>query len=547
MLARTRGIQWADGRGWRASSDGGLHESPSVIVRVPAVSENGVRTIVVADDRTESRQQAAYWLRQAGFRVVEAEDTAELLGHLANRPDVVVIDAQLPGRSGFEISNRLKSDPSTATIPIIQVASGFTTGEWRAQGLEAGADAFLTHPVEPQELIATVRALLRVRAAEENVRSAAEQWEATFDAITDAVCLLDEEGALQRCNDAADDLIASVGDGHERTFHEVFPPPTETTEHAVANVIDSGQPVQYETHVGDRWFAVRLDPIERRHEAGPSVVAVISDITQRRVAEEERMRLLANTERARKEAEISRLEAEAARREAEKASRAKSEFLAVMSHELRTPLNAIDGYAELLELEVRGPISAAQREDIRRIRRSQKHLLSLINDVLNFVRLDAGTVRYEIRDFRLADAIRDVEDVTAPQLRARQLEFVRVDCDGDMRIRADQDKVQQILVNLMTNAIKFTEPKGTITLECATSDETVTVRVRDTGRGIPHEKLSAIFEPFVQVARSAGAPSEGVGLGLAISRDLSRAMGGDLVAQSEVGKGSTFTLTLPAA
>ena len=490
----------------------------------------------------------AYWLRQAGFDVVEASDTTELLEHMANRPDVVVLDAQLPGRGSFEIANRLKSDPATATIPIIHVASGFTTGEWRAQGLEAGADAFLTHPVEPQELIATVRALLRIRAAEESVRIAAEQWAATFDAITDAVCLIDAHGDLQRCNDAADTLLGTLPGRHgAQKFHDLFPHPDADPSHVVADVLESGQPLQYEMQVGDRWFSVRLDPIPPREQVAPSVVAVISDITARRVAEEERMRLLANTERARKEAEISRLEAEAARAEAEKASRAKSDFLAVMSHELRTPLNAIDGYAELLELEVRGPITPAQREDIRRIRRSQKHLLSLINDVLNFVRVDAGTVRYDITEFALADAIRGVEDVTTPQLRARQLRFTLRGCDAPLRVRADRDKVEQILVNLMTNAIKFTAPQGAITLECAHEGARIRVRVLDTGRGIPADKLSTIFEPFVQVARTASAPAEGVGLGLAISRDLSRAMGGDLVVESEVGRGSIFTLTLPSA
>jgi signal transduction histidine kinase len=171
----------------------------------------------------------------------------------------------------------------------------------------------------------------------------------------------------------------------------------------------------------------------------------------------------------------------------------------------------------------------------------------LINDVLNFVRLDAGTVRYEIRDFALTEAIKDVEVVTAPQLRARELEFVRRNCGDDVRVRADREKVEQILVNLMTNAIKFTDPKGKITLECQPAAKYVQVHVRDTGRGIPEDKLLEIFEPFVQVARSAGAPGEGVGLGLAISRDLSRAMGGELVARSEIGRGSIFTLTLPLA
>ena len=512
------------------------------------VKTTGARTILVAEDGDDSREAIGFWLRQAGFTVVTATNASDLFERVDRRPDVIVLDTELPGRSGFALANHLKRDPATASIPIIHVAPGLTTGEWRAQGLEAGADAFLTRPVEPQELIATVRALLRVRAAEEEVRVAAEQWAATFDAITDAVCIIDEQGHLNRCNDAADDLLASIGDGiGHRTFGEVFPPPDDPPTDTIAHVLASGEPFEYEVHLDQRCFAVRLDPIPPREQVAPAVVAVIADVTERHRADEERARLLANAERARQEAERSRLEAEAARAEAEQASRAKSEFLATMSHELRTPLNAIDGYAELLELEVRGPITPAQREDIRRIRRSQKHLLSLINDVLNFVKLDAGTVRYLIRDFDLADAIRDVEDVTMPQLRAKRLRFTRTGCDNGLRVRADREKVEQVLVNLMTNAIKFTEPNGEIALECDAVDHLVTVRVRDTGRGIPADKLSAIFEPFVQVARSAGAPSEGVGLGLAISRDLSRAMGGELAVESAVGKGSTFTLTLPAA
>src|SRR5688572_27846914 len=209
---------------------GGGSKGPPATARHPAPSgrveqaarANGARRVVVADDRGESREGMAYWLRQAGFDVVEASDTTELLEHIANRADVVVLDAQLPGRGGFEIANMLKSDAATATIPIIHVASGFTTGEWRAQGLEAGADAFLTHPVEPQELIATVRALLRIRAAEESVRTAAEQWAATFDAITDAVCLVDAHGDLQRCNDAADTLLGALpGGSGPRKFHDL--------------------------------------------------------------------------------------------------------------------------------------------------------------------------------------------------------------------------------------------------------------------------------------------------------------------------------------
>jgi len=523
-------------------------EAHSEIEGKNTVSGTRARTILVAVDASDGREAIGFWLGQAGFDVLDASDAAELEAQLAHRPDVVLLDTELPGPTAFEFANRLKADPATATVPIIHLAPGFTTGEWRAQGLEAGADAFLTHPVEPQELVATVRALLRVREAEEEVRNSAEQWQSTFDAITDAVCIIDESGELQRCNDAADVLFGQLSGGHaHRRFHDLLPPSSDAPVGSIADVVATGQPLLYDSRIDDRWFSVRIYPMHPRDQVTPTVVAVIADDTERRVADEERTKLLANTQRARQEAEISRLEAEAARAEAEKASRAKSEFLAVMSHELRTPLNAIDGYAELIELEVRGPVTAAQLEDIRRIRRSQKHLLSLINDVLNFARIDAGTVRYEIREFSMAEAIRGVEDVTAPQLRARELRFVRRNCDGDLRVRADREKVEQILVNLMTNAIKFTDPNGEITLECERTGGQVTVRVRDTGRGIPADKMSDIFEPFVQVMRSAGAPSEGVGLGLAISRDLARAMCGDLVAESVIGKGSTFTLTLPAA
>ena len=516
--------------------------SEGVVQRVP-----GARTVLVADDRDDSRAAIATWLRQAGFEVHTAVDPDDLMRCVEHHPDVIVLDSEIPGRPGFELANQLKCDPATAGIPIIHIAPALTTGEWRAQGLDAGADAFLTRPVESQELIATVRALLRVRAAEENVRAAADQWAATFDAITDAVCIIDADGGLVRCNRAADALLVLLGAKQgDWNFQDLFPPTGESASATIASVLASAQPRQYEVQRADRWFSVRLDPVLPREQVAPSVVAVIADITERRQGEEERARLLANAERARKEANISRLEAEAARSEAEQASRAKSDFLAMMSHELRTPLNAIDGYAELIELEVRGPVTAAQREDIQRIRRSQKHLLALINDVLNFVRLDAGTVRYEIREFELDDAIRDVEDVTTLQLHAKSLRFVRRGGEG-LRVLADREKVKQILVNLMTNAIKFTQPDGEIVLECASVGDRVTVRVSDTGRGIPSDKLFAIFEPFVQVARSAGAPNEGVGLGLAISRDLARAMGGDLVAESVIGRGSTFTLTLPAA
>jgi PAS domain S-box-containing protein len=264
---------------------------------------------------------------------------------------------------------------------------------------------------------------------------------------------------------------------------------------------------------------------------------------------QERAFLLALGRQAALAVERARLfEAEhAARAEAERANRAKSEFLAVMSHELRTPLNAIGGYAELMEMEIRGPITAQQREDLHRIQQSQRHLLGLINEVLNYARLETGTVHFDVADVRLHEALAGAEALVAPQARAKELELATAECPPALSARADPEKVRQILVNLLSNSIKFTDRGGRVELSCAASPGKVHVAVRDTGIGIEPDQLERIFEPFVQVRADLTRTAEGTGLGLAISRDLARGMGGDLTVQSTPGTGSTFTLSLPAA
>ena len=237
--------------------------------------------------------------------------------------------------------------------------------------------------------------------------------------------------------------------------------------------------------------------------------------------------------------------AERARADAEAANQAKSDFLATMSHELRTPLNAIAGYTELLEMELRGPITDEQRDDLRRIRRSQRHLLALVNDVLNFARLDTGYLHYEIVPVSVADTLGAVEAMVAPQMRAKGLAYELRSPADTLMVAADHEKLQQILVNLLSNALKFTPTGGRIDLECSTNDESVLITVTDSGRGIPADKLEVIFEPFVQVERALTRETEGSGLGLSISRQLARAMHGELTVTSELGTGSVFTLTLP--
>jgi signal transduction histidine kinase len=233
---------------------------------------------------------------------------------------------------------------------------------------------------------------------------------------------------------------------------------------------------------------------------------------------------------------------------AEAANRAKNQFLSVMSHELRTPLNAIGGHVQLVEMELLGPINSRQRESLARVQRSQRQLLGLINDVLNLARLDASQVQYAAEPVPLAPLIAEAIGLVQPMFTARSLDC-RVDIGSDaaaLVARADHEKVQQVLLNLLGNAAKFTPAGGSVsvrTLEL--TDCVLGIEVRDSGIGMPIDKLDSVFEPFVQMAGAAAGHTDGVGLGLAISRKLARGMGGDLLVESVVGVGSTFTLTLP--
>jgi signal transduction histidine kinase len=403
----------------------------------------------------------------------------------------------------------------------------------------------------------------RARAAAERAAAALAESEARFraveDASPDAVLLLrplregsegggvgggeGDGGAVTDFefvygNPAADRMLAGgaadafVG----RRMLTLFPGSVpEGIFAAYVRALETGVPYTREQRytrdgldVGVRVTAVRAGGLlHLRHE----------DIAERLQAEAERARLLA--------------ESEAARAEAEAANRTKGEFLAVMSHELRTPLNAIGGYAELMEMGIRGPVTDQQREDLGRIQRSQRHLLGLVNEVLNYAKLETGNVRYDAADVAVCEAVAGAEALVAPQARAKELVFAKTDCPGDLVVRADPEKLRQVLVNLLGNAVKFTASRdgepGRIAVSCTADGARVRIAVRDTGIGIAGDKLAAIFEPFVQVRADLTRTAEGTGLGLAISRDLARGMGGDLTAESTPGLGSTFTLTLPAA
>ncbi|MBW8769180.1 MAG: PAS domain S-box protein [Gemmatimonadetes bacterium] len=233
--------------------------------------------------------------------------------------------------------------------------------------------------------------------------------------------------------------------------------------------------------------------------------------------------------------------------DAQAGNRAKSEFLATMSHELRTPLNAIAGYAELIAMGVRGPVNDEQLRDLSRIRQNQQHLLEIINDILNFSRIEAGHVKYTITPVPVKDVLDRMEGMIEPQARARAIDYECENAADGLAVLADREKLEQVLINLLGNAIKFTPAGGRIALFSEPGPDTVRIHVRDTGIGIDPSQLASIFEPFVQIEPSLTRTTEGAGLGLAISRDLARGMGGDLRAASTPGAGSTFTVELPRA
>ena len=337
-----------------------------------------------------------------------------------------------------------------------------------------------------------------------------------------------------------DALPELCGQGFDRILHDVVATKTPFIGRAIPVMLARTPGTAPEQRYADVIYQPLLDAAGNAR----GIVAHGTDVTDQVRAQRDVERLLA-------ESELARADAEAARAEAEAANRAKSEFLAVMSHELRTPLNAIGGYAELLDMGIRGPVNEQQHADLARIQTSQRHLLGLINEVLNYAKLETGTVRYDVSDVAVRGVLAAAEELVSPQVRARGLTLVVADSPPGLCVRADAEKLRQILVNLLSNAIKFTDRGGRIDLACEDREgadaPTVTISVRDTGIGISAEKLDVIFEPFVQVRADLTRTAEGTGLGLAISRDLAEAMGGSLTVASRPGEGSTFSLTLPMA
>ena len=426
-----------------------------------------------------------------------------------------------------------------------------------------------------EDLLATIEEL---RLADEELRTQSEaladshdaldqeriRFRELFDFAPDAYLITDLYGTIREANVAASRLLgvepkALVGKPLPSFFEESA---RKQFPHQLDQLCDRNRLDDWEMWVhprrGARTAVSASIARSSRNYLAAEYRWIVRDITKRRQAEEAVRELnheleLRVASRTAQLAAANRIKDEfllserRAREEAEAANRAKSDFLALLSHEFRTPLQAIFGYTELLEREIHGPLTDAQRGDLLRIQQSQQHLLGLITTILDFARIESGRgIEVHLYPTAMDEILRNMEGLIGSQLGPKELKYLYRCDDSRIAAWADAAKVQQIVLNLLANATKFTPLGGDITLECESESETVAIRVIDSGIGIPADQLEAVFEPFVQI-RERNAQSNGTGLGLPISRRLATAMGGSLTATSDLGRGSTFTLRLQKA
>ena len=414
----------------------------------------------------------------------------------------------------------------------------------------AGADVWHeihAYPADEGGLAVLYRDITEERRADaERVRLAAalaareRELAAVLDNATDIVARFDPEHRFAYANPAVEAALGIppaqlVG----RTHAELDVPPafaarwSAVLDRVFASGAGEEMAFEYPTPRGDRHFESRFIAEPAAGGGVASALVFTRDVTERVLGG----RALAT---ALESAQVARAAAEAA-------NASKTAFLATMSHELRTPLNAIRGYTDLLALEMYGPVTDAQRATLGRISASERHLLGLITELLDYARIESGRAQFEYTNVPLDAALREAAALVEPQLRGKGVGFEDATAAAaGLSARADPRKLRQILLNLLSNAVKFTPPGGRVTLYGGCRGEgTAVVEVRDSGAGVPPDQLERIFEPFVQLGRTPGAT--GAGLGLAISRELARAMGGDLTAESPPGAGATFRMTIPLA
>jgi len=378
-----------------------------------------------------------------------------------------------------------------------------------------------------------------------------ERYHTLFQLAPDPYLVTDQEGTIQEANAAAGDLLGV--------------PSALLVKKPLLAYLDGEARREFESWVDrlttagclDKWALViearngSIVPMEATaSRLGNGSIGWLFRDTSVRRASEDSMHALNRSLNARvaqrtRELEVALEGEQSARKEAEAANRIKTELFARLSHEFRTPLHAVSGYLEILEQNIHGVLTADQRRDVERIHQAQELLLTLVNMILDFAKLEGGPIELSMAEIPIEETLRGAEALVAPQFAKKAIAYTHHPGEASATVFADREKVQQILLNLLANAMRFTPSGGAVDLDWRVENDALLVHVRDTGPGIPEEKAEQIFEPFVQLRAPGSVPSGGTGLGLPISRDLARAMGGDVRVTSSVGVGSVFTLLLP--
>jgi PAS domain S-box-containing protein len=481
--------------------------------------------IVVVDDNPASLYSTSRILRSAGFEVIEAVNGTEALAAAGQDVGLIILDINLPDIDGLEVCRRLRARTNTAYLPIIHLTATFVANDDMLQGLSAGGDSYLTHPVDPPVLIATVRALLFARQADVLKRTTDARFRTIFELASSGIALLDHELTFQDVNpefcrlagrDRADIIgkkcIDIIAPGHEEICRQLH------------KSLDNG----------GRWEGTlpvarpdgSLAEVEWRivAENGHGVrIAIATNVTEReRLLESER----------------------AARTEAERSNRLKDEFLATLSHELRNPLNAMLGWASVLKRRNVTPAMLEQGLDaIERNSRVQSHL---IEDLLDFAGIRFGKMRIDVDAIPPARAVESAAEVVQAQANNKGVELHLHVSDREAHVLADESRIQQVVWNLLSNAIKFTPAGGRIDVNAHAANSHYEIAVTDTGRGISPEFLPQIFERFSQQESGTGKSFAGLGIGLTIVKHLVDIHHGSIdVASSGLGKGATFRVRLP--
>ena len=529
----------------------------------PSLPALDTPSVLLVDDRLSNLVALEAVLEPLAVDLVRAAGAEEALTAVSGREfAVILLDVQMPGMDGYEVARRIKALEAPRLTPVIFLTALDEDRRHVNAGYESGAVDYLFKPLDPDVLRAKVRAFVsmyverdaaerRARrryadlAQQEAERASERRAAAILESITDAFYALDSDFRFTYVNRRTEELWGRDRDELlGRNIMEEFPQLVGSESFEMhRRAMTRREAVRYDTvsPILQRWISINIYP-----EASGGISCYFQDISERKEAEVERERLL--------DAEHG------ARTRAEEANAVKSQFLATMSHELRTPLNAQIGYAQLLEMGLAGPLSAEQHRYVQRLTSSSTHLLGLINDILDFSKIEAGEMMPHREDARTGPAVRDAMELVRPQARERNVELIDELPDEDgVPFVGDEQRVRQILVNLLSNAAKFTGSGGRITIACGLEENAppeaqvhgagpwAFIRVTDTGIGIAPEQLAHIFDPFHQVDSTHTRAAGGTGLGLAISRRLARLMGGDLVAESTPQVGSTFTLWLPSA